>query len=391
MTLLGVPLLVTLAVVALLLPIATWLLWSRVRGPRPVRAGSRLGMLFAGQLATVLLVAALANDYGDFYTSWSDLFGDSGSTAGATILSAGGPAPVRASRGAGVTRMPPGTRPRDTRAGELRVLGDTSFSTSAQWATRGRVESVMLTGRASGLSSQGFVYLPPQYFQPAFAHRRFPAVEVLTGYPGSAQGEVDHQNFPGHTLQQLQEHHIGPMVSIYLRSAVVATRDTECTDVPGGPQAQTYLSQDVPNVVQATLRVRPHDWGIMGYSTGGYCATKILMAHPDVFRTGVSQSGYYHTLEDPTTGNLWGGSTVLRQLNDPEWVVKHETPPPVSLMVTIGRQEEGYADTMRFLHLIRPPMQVTAVVLPHGGHNFVTWGAELPRAFGWLWQHLAKG
>ena len=395
MSLLGTSLIVLLAVLAASFPVATFLLWSRVRGPRPVRAGSRLGMLAGGQLVTILLVAALANDYGDFYTSWSDLFGGGQVNMNqATIVRAGGPGSGRLSfhqpgHRAGLEARV-SVNPAD--AHDLRVVGDTTFSTRSQWARRGRVEGVLLTGPQSGLSAQGYVYLPPQYFQHRYAHHRFPAVEVLTGYPGSAQGEVSsHQDYPGHALQALRNHTAGPMVYVFLRSAVVPVRDTECTDIPGGPQAETYLAQDVPTVVQAALRVRPNDWGLMGDSTGGYCSTKILMHHPGTFRAGVSLSGYYHAIHDPTTGNLWDHKKPLEHFNDPEWLAQHEAPPPISLMLTISKQEATYYDTVRFLHDVRPPMQVKAVILPTGGHNFVTWGAEVPGALTYLAKHLGAG
>lgn len=396
MSLLGTSLIVLLAVLAVLFPVATYLLWSRVRGPRPVRAGWRVALLVGGQLTTLVLVAALANDYGDFYTSWSDLFGGGQVNINqATVLHAGGPQVSRS-----VHRHQPGDPAvhgvrldvNKADAHDLRVVGDTNFSTRSQWAVRGRVEAVLLSGPQSGLSTDGYVYLPPQYFRHRYAHHRFPAVEVLTGYPGSAQGEVSsHQDYPGHALQAVRAHKAGPMVYVFLRSAVVPVRDTECTDIPGGPQAETYLAQDVPTVLQSALRVRPNDWGLMGDSTGGYCTTKILMHHPDTFRAGVSLSGYYHTIHDPTTGNLWAGRKPLKNFNNPEWLAQHEAPPPVSLMVTISKQERTYQDTVRFLHLIRPPMRVTAVILPTGGHNFVTWGAEVPGALAFLSQHLSAG
>jgi hypothetical protein len=33
-------------------------------------------------------------------------------------------------------------------------------------------------------------------------------------------------------------------------------RDTECTDLVGGPQAETFLTRDVPAYARAHLRVR---------------------------------------------------------------------------------------------------------------------------------------
>ena len=181
------------------------------------------------------------------------------------------------------------------------------------------------------------------------------------------------------------------MVLVMLRPTVVPPRDTECTDVPAGPQVETFLAQDVPVAIRDALRVRPVGWGAIGDSTGGYCAVKIAMMHSDVFSAAVALAGYYHTLQDSTTGDLWGGSRVLRSLNDLEWRLQHQTPPPVSLLLTISRQahgKNGYTDTRRFLALARPPLHVDSLVVNRGGHNYAAWDGELPRAISWLSAHL---
>jgi hypothetical protein len=79
--LLGWPLVILLAILAVALPVATVLLWARLPGPRAVRTATRLSLVGASQVAAVLLVAAVLNDYGYFYSSWSDLLGRSGPAA----------------------------------------------------------------------------------------------------------------------------------------------------------------------------------------------------------------------------------------------------------------------------------------------------------------------
>lgn len=73
--LLGARLLVLLAVLVLGLPALTLLLWNRVRGPNALAVLVRLALVGCCQLSAVLLAAAAANDYGYFYSSWSDLVG----------------------------------------------------------------------------------------------------------------------------------------------------------------------------------------------------------------------------------------------------------------------------------------------------------------------------
>jgi S-formylglutathione hydrolase FrmB len=256
------------------------------------------------------------------------------------------------------------------------------------------VESVRINGVRSRLASHAFVYLPPEYFQAAYRHRAFPAAEVFTGFPGTDLNLLKGLNFPARQLAEVRAHRARPMVLVMMRPSVSYPRDTECTDVPAGPQALTFFAQDVPLAVATSFRVESRGWGAIGDSTGGYCAAKLAMLHSDTFAAAVTLSGYFHTLRDGTTGDLWGGSRVLWNLNNLEWRLGHLPPPPVSVLVTTARDEagsSGYADSRRFItlaHTAGAPLSVTALVLDHGGHNFSTWNAELPQAISWLSHHL---
>ena len=379
MPLLGWPLLVTLAVVTVAAMVLSLVLWSRVRGPRALRISQRLGLLLLTQVSTVLLVAAGLNNYGYFYGSWSDLLG---------TQSAGAPDSTTISRALGAHGRT-GAPLAVTR--DATVAHESTWSTPAQWRTRGRIEPLTVTGAHSGLSEQALVYLPPQYFQAAWARTRFPAVEVFTGYPGTTSNLVRRMHYPDVLLKEISAGRSRPMVLVMLRPTVVPPRDTECTDVPAGPQTLTYFAEDVPRAISSSLRVAPTGWGAMGDSTGGYCATKLAMTHSSVFTAAAALSGYYHTLRDGTTGDLWGGSPQVRQLNDLEWLLRHQPAPPVAVYASIGADEHthtGLADTRKFAALVRPPMSMTTVVVPGGGHNFRSWSEVMPAALDFLSHHL---
>ncbi|HEY3534048.1 MAG TPA: alpha/beta hydrolase-fold protein [Pedococcus sp.] len=373
MPLLGWPLVTMLSVLVVASVAGTLLLWGRVRGPRPARAAQRVGLVLLCQLTAVLVLGAAVNDWGYFYGSWSDLFGTSSATP--SVQAAGHP-------------LAQGHFGR-TGATTVGVVGasQSTWSGPAEWATRGRVEQVRVHGLRSAITATAEVYLPPQYFQPAWAHRQLPVVEVLGGYPGDTLGLVSRMHYPDKLLAEIHAGRARPMVLVMLRPTVAPPRDTECTDVPGGPLAMTFLAQDLPSAMDHLLRVRPVGWGVMGDSTGGYCAVKLAMTHSVQYSAAVAMSGYYHTLQDSTTGDLWGGSRVLRDLNDPEWLLAHQPPPPVSVLVSMGTAERGalgLADTRRFLQLVKAPMTASSMLLPGGGHNFANWGKVMPAAFDFL-------
>lgn len=377
---------VTLACAAVLVPIGTVVLWSRLRGPQVLRGGVRLFMLLLGQALTVALAAVLVNNWGQFYTSWGDLLGTVNTPPVISVYGAhttpstthlGGAAPLR------VAAVSIGTA-----TGRMQLQNNMGWSTAAQRDTRGEVDGAVITGLDSGLTVPAYVYLPPQYFLPKYAHHKFPAVEVLSGYPGSALSLVDTMGYPARALAMVRAHHSVPMIYVMLRSTAAPPRDTECTNIANGPQAETFLGTELTSAVEHTLRVEPGHWGVIGDSTGGYCAAKLAMALPTVYAGGVSLSGYYHALDGGTAGNLFGGSLHLQHENDLRWLLRHRPVPRVSLYLTSGLQQtktaEGLSETRRFLHLVRPPMSVTAVIEKEGGHNFRTWTRELPRAMRWM-------
>ena len=68
---------VSTIVLAVLVTCAAVLLWNRVRGPRPVRALARVGLLAGSYAATALAVLISVNiAYGGLIVSVSDLFSD---------------------------------------------------------------------------------------------------------------------------------------------------------------------------------------------------------------------------------------------------------------------------------------------------------------------------
>lgn len=357
--LLSMRLLTLLLVVVLGLPTLTVVLWNRVRGPRGLVVLARLALVGCCQLSAVLLAGAAANDYGYFYSSWSELVG-----AGQR----GGPATVQHT-GAGQvspTLMPP------------------RLAAGAGGPGAGRLVDFTVQGGRSGLSEAAQVYLPPAYDG---GLRRLPVVEVFTGYPGTELNLVRRLKYPARLLDELRHGTATSMVLVLLRPTVTPPRDTECTDVPGGPAAFSFFAEEVPAAVSGAFHLQPTAYAAMGDSTGGYCAVKLALLRPDRFRAAVALSGYFHAVRDVSTGDLWGGSGSVRDHNDLVWRLKHLPPPAVSVFLGTSRTErgpDGYDAAQSFLHLFRAPASGDAFVLPSGGHSFTTWALEIPPALRWL-------
>jgi len=68
----------------------------------------------------------------------------------------------------------------------------------------GTVEQVSIHGASTGLTEPGFVYLPPQYGQAAYARTAFPVIVVFTGYPGNATNLITRMKYPTVAAQAIE-------------------------------------------------------------------------------------------------------------------------------------------------------------------------------------------
>jgi enterochelin esterase-like enzyme len=357
------------AVCAVVCFAATVWLWPRLaRHSWPSLLG-RVGMLLASQLLTLAAIGLAANNWGGFYSSWGDLLGtDQSGTASITNG-------VQPSTAQGT----PGVQVLSTRPVPLMLPGASGGG--------GHLQKVVINGSGTRLSEPAYVYLPPQYDDPAYAHRFFPVILVFTGYPGTPENLITRMKYPTIAAQAIHQNQLQPTVLVLMRPSVQMPRDTECQDVPNGPQAETFFTRDLHQAMAAHYRVGTagSGWGVIGDSTGGYCALKLTMRHPEAFAAAVSLSGYYKADEDDTTGDLFGGSQQLRNQNDLMWRLKNLPAPDVSVLVTSSRKGEfDYKATEQFIAAVKAPMQVSSLILPSGGHNFDTWNRETPQALRWL-------
>ncbi|PWI42433.1 alpha/beta hydrolase-fold protein [Streptomyces sp. ICBB 8177] len=366
-------LLVLVVVLAVAMFCATIWLWPRLSrtGVKPV--AGRVGLLFGGQLTILAALGLAINSYFGFYSSFSDLLGTDQDPGQVVDYSSGGT---------------PGKL-------GLQHLGHEAVGVAGggNAAKAGRIDKVEIKGAKTGIVTPAYVYLPPQYFQPGFSKENFPAAVILTGYPGTAESLITRMKYPQTATEHIQKGKMQPMILVMLRPSVVPPRDTECMDVPNGPQVETFFTKDLRQAISANYRVGPsaQNWGIMGDSTGGYCAVKMSMQHPEAFSASVALSGYYSTHNDPTTGDLFGGSAQLKNESDMMWWLKHKPAPDIWTLVTTSRKGEGnYKQTLAFIKAVKQPMQVASIILPSGGHNFTTWNRELPAALDQLSQHLTQ-
>lgn len=353
---------------AVLLFVGTVWLWPRLSRRSWRAVSGRVGLLLATQLALFAAVGLAANQAFGFYASWADLFGQEDEQGVVVDQTAnggsGGPLQVT----------------------DIRRVRETG---SARPQNGGQIQKVAIVGRTTHIATSAFVYLPPEYFQPRYRARTFPAAVVLTGYPGTAQALVDKLHYPGTALDLAKDGRMQPMILVMMRPTVAPPRDTECVDVPDGPQTESFFAKDLPDAVLAHYRVgkKPGSWGVIGDSTGGYCALKLAMHHPEVYAAGAGLSPYYNAPSDPTTGDLFQGDKGLRDRANLFWYLKHMPAPDTSLLVSSSKiGESNYKDTLKFIDRVKATNRthISSIILESGGHNFNTWRREIPATLQWM-------
>ncbi|WP_225837892.1 esterase family protein [Streptomyces sp. NK08204] len=355
---------IVLSVVALVLPLV---LWSRLRGPRPLRLAARVLMLLFTQGTAVTLVFVLVNNQNNLYDDWADLLGTGNHVQQAADLGRVG------TGGMAVRRLP-------------KARQDFKAADGPGMHAAGGVRVTQLQGRVSGVNAEVYVWLPPQYRQPAYRHRKFPVVEVLPGYPGSAKAWFGSLRAHEQLLPLMRGGRVAPFILVAPRTDLLGGVDTGCADIPGQVNADSWLSIDVPKMVTDNFRAEPapSGWAVAGYSAGAHCAVKLAVAHPDRYRAAVSLSGY----NDPIGENdsLAAQSPALRAANNPYLLLRKARVPPRIALYISGEGGDGYQAGVALKSVAKAPTTVHLVFLPRsaGGHNMALWRPQVTTVFRWL-------
>jgi enterochelin esterase-like enzyme len=275
--------------------------------------------------------------------------------------------------------------------GHRQVLELALASARGHSPSHGIVERVLLSGTRSGIARHGFVYLPRAYFDRAQPTRRFPVLYMLHGSPGVASDWL-RGGFVDRAMDDLIDHNrIDPFIVVLPDVNGGYRHDTECQDVVGGAQVQTYLTYDVTASIDSHYRTiaSPTGRAIGGLSTGGYCALNLMLRHQDVFSAAVMHSGSLAPIESRYSGTLWGGNRGLRLANTPAAYI-----PTVPLSRALAVYCDGGADDHDSVRTCNQAQQllgarhvpVESHVFRHEGHTFSAWRRNLYLSLPWVSQ-----
>jgi len=271
-------------------------------------------------------------------------------------------------------------------------LGTITAESSTSAIESGRIGWTDLPGKLSGYDRKGLVYLPPQYGEARYSRARFPVVELLHGSPGTplAWSSVLHISQVANSL--LAKHLIGPMILVMPSIDGNGHDYQDCVNGPGVSD-ETYLIKDVRADVFARYRVShdPYEWGVAGYSSGGYCAANMSLRHPSSFGAAALINGYFRAADGPAAAAL-NHSQPLEAANSPLYLAERlapsSTPLPAFWVAAGTHDKSDYQPATVFTAAVNRVESVPFVKF-NAGDTANAWSAALPVALTWLWRELA--
>jgi enterochelin esterase-like enzyme len=279
-----------------------------------------------------------------------------------------------------------------TRGTQRQTAPGSNVSSVTRRATNGHgvVVSVAVGGALTTIKPRTtYVYLPPQYFDPAHGDARYPVFYLLHGAPGISLDWLRGGRVDVVMDRLLGRHVIEPFIVVLPDVNGGYGRDTECEDIPNGPQVQTYLTVDVVRWIDSHFRTIADRSArvIGGLSSGGYCALNLSLRHQDVFSGAVSSSGFLSPERNGYTGNLFGHDRAALLRNSPS--VYLPTIPirrPFGVYLDVGRREQvsRVQSELAARLLERRGIPTELRVDPRGGHNFSSWRNDLLFSLPWV-------
>ena len=305
----------------------------------------------------MLFGVAAVNKYYDYYQNWDSAISDmTNSNAGTGVPAAAGGAGGRLStfHGAAIDR--------------------------ALAAQDGYTLHLTVRGRLSHIKRSVYVYLPPQYFQPSYRSYRFPAIELLHGFPGQPQDWITVVGVTT-TLQDL-------IAGNQARPAVLVMPDAnggraislQCLNQAHGPQDATYLAEDLPGFMRGCCGCsRRSGLGNSRYSRAGSRREPGAQV-PRPVRRAPSSAGIEH-------GEQWAPTRLEPLVTS----LRAGTPIP-QFWLGVGSgdcSDLKNAEVFEQLLQVRQP-EVTLKMVRGGGHTMFTWRALMPSLLEWMTPRLAQ-
>jgi enterochelin esterase-like enzyme len=260
---------------------------------------------------------------------------------------------------------------------------------------QGYTLQTQVAGKLSHITRSVYVYLPPEYFQPAYRNYRFPVIELIHGQPGEPQDWINVVGVQVVLDNLVNRGRAKPAVLVMPDANGGTTISLQCLNQVGGPQDLTYLAKDVPEAISHMLRVQPPGigWGVAGYSEGGFCAANMALRFRYRWGAAASMSGYFTPVDNKLANparvvSPFGNNAKLRAQNTPIDEVRALSPGAMLPQFWLGAGKGDNVDVANATYFSQElqlhQAGVPLVLTPGSGHTMATWHAEVPPMLSWM-------
>ena len=313
-------------------------------------------------LINVFTVAAIGiglNRMGDFYASWNDLFGIGRDLKNEAI------SPQNL---ASLNKI-------DVKRAEKSKNGSLIFRK-------------VITGEKSGVSSNVIVVFSPSVVNNLKKSKDFKigenyqVIELFPGYPGVPSTWIGAMKGLDALEKMDKEKKIPPTILIIPSINVIPGLDTECLNIPGEVDVETWLTSDMKTFATKFIGLDDRKWATFGYSTGGWCAAELGIRHQDQFDRAVSLAGYF----SPAFSAGVTSSERKKLIEEYDLVKTIKSQPNSLKMLAIFSSQNDFEtkSLINFQSKIGDALSLKTIEIPEGGHNIKVWRPYVYTGFEWI-------
>ncbi len=350
---------ITFWVITLLAFAAVVIFWHKLHDLNFRNVFLRVSAIIFVQLFAIASLGLTINRSGDFFDTWGDFFGTNKNLSKVAIA----PSNLSTLTAQDVLKA------KRTPGGSL-------------------IFKKVILGAKSGVAD--YVYLVTSPKLSSMMERQanpnigsnYQVVELFPGYPGVPETWIG--SLKGIESMERSEKAglIPPTIAVIPAINVVRGLDTECLNIPGSSQVETWLTSDMKTVAQGLLGIDNRRWSAFGYSTGGWCAAELAIRHQDQYQSAVSLAGYF-TPSFSAGINQRERNVLLANYDLVKTLKSH--PNNLKLMIIYSRSDKfAYASMKKFTDKANSLLPIKLVEIPRGGHNIAVWKPYVGTGFDWL-------
>ncbi len=338
--------------------IATVLFWSKFSRHNWKNITARFSLILTIQFLALASIGITINRSGEFYSSWSDLFGAQGQYQQLAIS------------------------PSALSQIEMKDLASATHTKGGSLIFR-----KIIKGAKSGISNVVYVVASPTIAKELVGPTHsigsnYQVVELFPGTPGVPQtwiGTLDGIS----TMENLERAgKIPPTIAVIPAINVEPGQDTECMNFVGGAQVETWITGDMKSFMQTFMGVDNRLWSSFGYSTGGWCAAEVAVLHQEQYSQGVSLAGYFNPIL--SRGLSKREKNYLASKYDLVKYLKRHTVNTKIMVIASVKDRFANSSAQKFMLGANALISIKYIPIPIGGHNIKVWKPFVATGFLWI-------